>query len=337
MRGEPTLPVGWPIMAATDAVAPFVLPLSQTGPAVGPAPDSAGPHRRLRLKTSVSCTHAPFPVDTLPADTTNIFFGITEEEFSAYHPKKRYLCIYNRVRWALKSSDEKVLAELRDLEHTDVLQRAVVDWRSLGYAVKSKIIHTFLHVYSAPRCVTEYATAMWGKPVGGVRGKWLDAAGVLLTYNGPWGIIGHGNLQSSCSEEELVGYVQNYSPLALDLWGKFEDFVKGAADNVGATTYAMCFEICSSTWKEKHVLRLHAHVYLRNEAGKIRVANGLVFAWMGLTPHRSSMALGKNISRSMYAGLYYVLCPNCYSVFQGGSCKPFFGLSSGSELDIQSC
>ena len=88
----------------------------------------------------------------------------------------------------------------------------------------------------------------------------MDVACVLLTYNGPWGIIPHGNLQHTCSEEELVQYVRRL-PCALDLWDRFQNFVRGAADNVGASTYGMCFEICLETWKEKHVLRLHAHVF----------------------------------------------------------------------------
>ena len=323
MCGEPILPLGQLIMAALDAVVPFVLPLSQTAPAVAPARDSAMPLRRLRLKTPVSSAHARVALDTLPPVSTCVFVGITEEEFETYHPRQRYFCIYNRVRWAIKSSDEKLLAELPDLRHSDVLQRAVVDWRSLDHATKSKIIHTFLHVYMAPQFVVDYVTAQWGQARGIAKGcKWLDASGVLLTYNGPWGVLPQGRLGTSCSEEELVKYVRNLA-VASDLWDKFHDFVKGAADNVGANTYALCFEICSETWKEKHVLRLHAHVYLRSDHAKIRVRSALVFAWMGLTPHKSSMALGKNISRSQYAGLYYVLCPKSYSVFQTGSVRPF--------------
>ena len=162
VRGEPTLPVGWLTMGAPDAEVPFVLPLSQTAPVVGPARGPACPHRRLRQKTPVSTMHASVALETLPAGTTDVFVGITAEEFGAYHPRQRYFSIYNRVRWALKSSDEKLLAELPDLRHSDVLQRAVVDWRSLGYQTKSKIIHTFLHVYMAPPFVVEYATAQWG-------------------------------------------------------------------------------------------------------------------------------------------------------------------------------
>ena len=110
------------------------------------------------------------------------FFWHYGRGFSVYHPRQRYFCVYNRVRWALKSSDEKLLAELRDLQHTYVLQRAVVDWRSLGYAAKSKIIHMFLYVYSAPQCVVEYATAQWGKAVGMGMGKTKGGWMLLLFF-----------------------------------------------------------------------------------------------------------------------------------------------------------
>ena len=98
------------------------------------------------MKTSVSSTHSCAQVDMLPAATVSVWHGIIEEEFSEYHPRQRYFAIYNRVRWALRSSDQTLLAELADLKHTDVLQRAVVDWRSLVYQSKARIIHTFLQV-----------------------------------------------------------------------------------------------------------------------------------------------------------------------------------------------
>ena len=310
-------------MDVADAVAPFVLPLSQAAPAVAPARDPACPPRRLRGKTTLLATHSPVRVDAVPAAATDVWHGITEDEFAALHPRQRYFAVYNRVRWALKSSDKKLLAELPDLAHSDLLQRAAVDWKSLGNPTKSKIIHTFLHVSAAPQCILDFAGVQWGKDrVAKGDRKWLDAAQALLTYNGPWGVIPHGSLQSSCSEEELVCYVRS-SSVCLGLWEKFRDFVQGAAESVGAGTYAMCFEICSDTWKEKNVLRLHAHAFLRNDQKPIRIRSGLIFAWMGLIPHRAAMAMGKNVSRSVYSGLYYVLCPKAYSVFQHSTTRPF--------------
>ena len=160
---------------------------------------------------------------------------------------------------------------------------------------------------------------------------------VMLTFNGPWGVVRGVALPSSLlsSKEPMVDIcvVLRTVPWVTRLWEMFQQHVLNLVDRLGASSWSACLEVTPdsllsagsavldlSNLPAKRSVRVHAHVFLDSDLPMtIKTAEQL--AWLGSKPHRSrdgflhSGARGRASRTAASAGHYYVQCPKMTSIF----------------------
>ena len=123
-------------------------------------------------------------------------------------------------------------------------------------------------------------------------------------------------------EAALTEYVRETQE-AHDLWEAFLAFAQELSVDLHAPLWACCVEICLKTFQEQHQVRLHIHLYLKNELQAIRCENARKLRFLGTDPHHKEVLWGKKIVKANWAGAYYCLAPKRGSVFRHGSIRRF--------------
>ena len=151
----------------------------------------------------------------------------------------------------------------------------------------------------------------------------LKSHTVLLTYQGDWGLLELGpDLPPNPTTGQLTAYVQGL-PEAEALWTAFSSYAHDLAADLHAPSYACCLEICLKTFEQEKLLRLHAHVYMRNEVQEVRSEHQARLRFKHSDAHLKDTLWGKKTARSNWAGAYYCLAPKLGSLYQRGSVERF--------------
>ena len=120
-------------------------------------------------------------------------------------------------------------------------------------------------------------------------------------------------------------------PVVVALWAEFSSFAEGLSDALGAANHAFSVEFCVDSWEAKKIVRVHCHLYLNGERGKLRLSRASLAGFKGSLPHRShKVAALNNRGCSGMAGCYYLVCPKISVVYQDANVRPYkdFGVSA---------
>ena len=162
----------------------------------------------------------------------------------------------------------------------------------------------------------------------GGKSRFVEANGVFLTFNGPWGEVDYIDLPPPGSEDlvdEVCKRLQEHERV-VQLWEALKEAVNTWQDKLFVQQAAYSLELCTGTLMDSRSIRVHGHVFLRSFPKKIRVRSADMFCFKGGLPHKTDSLMGGGIrvrGHGSNAGFYYLQCPKIGTVFQGGTGKPF--------------
>ena len=241
------------------------------------------------------------------------------EEFNFRRVYNRFLTSYRR--WTVSQTagleDREVARtrkrlQLQDKSGAEKERLASVFWASRGWSLAER----------------EQIIAHWRNKDGAQRSVWLHSKSAFLTYNGDWGklesVLVPENLQAGSDEElDLIVGLCRKNAHVLQCWKSYEAHWQNICKRDGWSEYAIAFEICCSTLRDKRVVRLHAHASVR-KGKRTKLSSALTYAWMGGEPH---LAFQVNAGRCRQSGdnqsMYYLQCPKKGKVFSKGNIEPF--------------
>ena len=126
------------------------------------------------------------------------------------------------------------------------------------------------------------------------------------------------NLPREPTTHELTQLVREMEP-AQTLWASFLGFSESLAAELDAPIWAACQEICLKTFEDQKQLRLHHHLFLKNEVRQLRCESSKKLRFKGSNPHHKERLWGKVVAKGNWSGAYYCLPPKYWSVFRHGS------------------
>ena len=200
---------------------------------------------------------------------------------------------------------------------------------------------------AAPAWVLQFGVQQW--PCDAIEQKpkvVLKTSTCLLTYQGDWGVLNvdHRVVQHLRSDQ-LTEYVRE-SEQAQSVWQTFLTFAEKLAADLHAPSWACCLEICLKTFEEQQQIRVHLHLFLKNEVQQLRCTSARKLRFKCTDPHVRDTLWGKRVARASWAGAYYCLAPKHGSVFRHGtirSCLDFpldpswiFNMIESGKMDYQS-
>ena len=202
--------------------------------------------------------------------------------------------------------------------------------------IRTTFVQRFLNLAEAPDGVRQWAAEMWPLEVKSGRvaqqrsGGWLYAHGVMLTFNGEWGVLPSTLVPAGASCEELTNAVR-VEPTATLLWQEFQAFVGTLIKHYPQAEWAASLELCTESWQSDRSVRLHCHCYLKNE-NKMWAKDSEMFHFRESVPYKSyGCPMQQKRQPRCYQGLYYLQCPKVGLVFSAGSKAPFVGYTVNGD------
>ena len=153
----------------------------------------------------------------------------------------------------------------------------------------------------------------------------VQCSSVLLTWNGPWGVIPGVTVPSGEDRVNQCVSMLRKHPVIKFLWAQLQLLCAAAVEALGLTKHACSLELCTSSF-ESGVVRCHAHAFWAC-AGGLRLHNIGSWTFGSCSPHRrldlpGTKARGRNVSAGHYAGLYYICAPKEGSIVFASSHQP---------------
>ena len=218
------------------------------------------------------------------------------------HTKNRVRFHHNLKRMTLEQRLETVMAFFSERPAEGAFQRQVLDLMDKQLAGKSK------------------------------KGDFIDSKTALLTFNGPWGVVGDVTVPESVKSpltlntavDELCGALRQHEGV-LQLWAAFKKRVEGWKDAFFLSSVAFCMELCTHTLESEGIIRVHFHAFFRNNS-RIRIHRGRDVAFRGCEPFKSDKVMGGTRSirgPGTNAGMYYLQAPKIGAIFTSGTVLPF--------------
>ena len=278
--------------------------------------------RRLSEKQPVPALLAPPLLPTVAdhPDDLDAWGDLSRNTFDEYSHRKQYRTIYNKFGyWWWRSGSTYVQHEQSSVS-LELWKFAKRDFGSLSKRQKNALVRHFLLVADAPFWVVDFSCRQWPVDASEQRPRLiLKSHTILLTYQGDWGLLELGpDLPPNPTTSQLTAYVQAL-PQAKALWTAFSSHACDLAGDLRAPAYACCLEISLRSFEKEKLLRLHGHLYMRNEVQEIRSENQVRLRFKHCDPHSKDTLWGKKTARSNWAGAYYCLAPKLGSLYQFGS------------------
>ena len=146
----------------------------------------------------------------------------------------------------------------------------------------------------------------------------------LFTCNGDWGLVQvPKDVSLSPVVPEAIEQLKNLDTVTA-VWLKVREAAVGLRARVGAEDLAVCLELCSKTYKESGVVRLHAHVAL---ASKKRLR------WTVTSPAQQTFLGGRYMLQTDevmgkqrkigWQTFYYTSCPKISQLWFYATKEPF--------------
>ena len=348
-------------MIDAEVVTPQAAP--SVAPPVGdPAAATPPPKRRRLTQKSPRPENMPPPASHRSAGPRgdDCDEGEDPEEGDACSPLEK--AFRNRFhKWRMAK-----LAECDSPEDTRRIRKQV-DLRRQTWPGRVALVRKFLaDVPGIPADVRSWAMKFYTEKAKEVEKKatttFLNARSVLLTWNGPWGVISERPADAeshSPSHDDKPEDLESHSPREEDdelpiqvgqpepelsaglsptdlcelarkhsrvkvLWKSLVEFAQEWADAIFADVWCACLEVCLQTYSAQGVVRVHAHVFFRS-ASRMHVRSQDFFKWQGSMPHSNASVMGVagRKFQSGNAGLYYLQVPKLGSLHSVGNVAPF--------------
>ena len=153
---------------------------------------------------------------------------------------------------------------------------------------------------------------------------WLYARQAMLTFHGDWGVLPSSALPPDAPLDVVVGHARA-EPSAAELWTDFKEMWESCLPLLRPRDWAYSQEVCTKTWAEKRVLRVHFHVFFRKEI-KMWIATPEMLTFRGSVPYKSEDAcLVSSRTHSGHGGMYYLTCPKLGMLRSASSKERFTG------------
>ena len=180
-----------------------------------------------------------------------------------------------------------------------------------------------------------------------IKAKHLQTRSLLMTYQGAWGLLSELSPPPTMPMDALVKIVQAHRPAAQNfdsLLQMYEDL----KSRQRIEEYVVSQEICTHTWSNEGIIRLHFHAWVLKPSGSALELEEIT--WKTHSPHLNTNAFkffGGRGSRSVsasYSGAYYLQIEKKGLVRTKGSVAPYSsyqvkdfwitGLLAGSKIDF---
>ena len=146
----------------------------------------------------------------------------------------------------------------------------------------------------------------------------------LFTCNGDWGLVEvPKDVSLSPVESEAIEQLRNLDSVK-SVWLKVREEAAALTTRVGAEDFAVCLELCSKTYKDEGVVRLHAHVALASTKRLRWVVKSLaeqVFL-NGSYRLQTDEVVGKQ-RKIGWQTFYYTSCPKKSQLWSYATKQPF--------------
>jgi hypothetical protein len=155
----------------------------------------------------------------------------------------------------------------------------------------------------------------------------------LLTYQGPWGLFRFvadpapaSGAVGPVSVDMVVDQLRRNAQVQA-LWSDFRGRMLVIADELSASRWSACLELCTDTVGRDPV-RVRGRAFFEARS-QFRFKGWEKVAFWGMRPHRSQEQVvhaggrGRSHTSAAHAGHYYCRAPKVGSVFTCGSHEPF--------------
>ena len=242
-----------------------------------------------------------------------------QEQFMSQSSRGQYLAFMYRLRrWVATVQPGEAPEGVLHI----VFQCRDASFQLLSSAVKAELVRGFLEATCAPDWARDWAASRWHLASGGKAPK-LHAKTALLTYQGDYGLVPVEKylplvcVDTTCSQMRA-------DPMLQQLWADLVTFSQWLCTRLAASNFACSVELCTKTFGTGK-LRVHCHIFLKKEGGRITVTSHQIFKFRDCQPHvkgddtpwRSRGGSGS------WAGAYYLQAPKIGVLFQFGSKLPF--------------
>ena len=255
---------------------------------------------------------------------TGIWTGFEKMKFPRH--REQYLFVWYKLRRWLKQIVEQMSDEEKKEARGKVFVEAFRSWREVRNDGKQQVVLHFLQATSAPQALRVWAQACWPDTVTAVEKKeryYIYARGILLTWNGPWGVIPADSVPLSSEWRVVVAALREHAAVCK-LWDAFSNHVDGLVEVTRANEWASSLEMCMDSWQETGQVRVHCHLYLKSQPAKMYAASSEPFVLLGSLPHRAHMIQGmQHRASGSYCGLYYLSCPKIGQVLERASVRAY--------------
>jgi hypothetical protein len=281
-------------------------------------------NRRLRVKTTADHDLFVAPV-TLPVlGGEDWWRGFEEEDFNSISYRNQYHRVYNKFRkWSTsRGLDEP--SDIAPLGLADDDGGVDVELSPKGDHRKDTFI-LFMEQSNAPQWLRTWMEMHMFIPKSHASNKWLLAKSVLLTWNGPWGVM-----PLDSADVSVAGDISSLCKKVGDsAWGqklvhKFFVFINQLAAYHHVCEWAASVEICTRTLDTGGLVRLHCHGFLRKHHNKFNDRQPERYLFESSVPDKRAHHAGcKPRGCGSNAALYYLQCPKLGMVATTGSKQPF--------------
>ena len=246
--------------------------------------------------------------------------GLEEAHFWSLSHQERYMtCFFNKFRWwssrrkrkDADSDDEVLLARLG----------SYTGFKELKRDEKARVMQLFMEESNGPPWLRTWVENVWSesKQMGG---RSLDSKSVLFTWQGEWGLLTEWSPSPTMPLEDLVRRLRLEEQMQA-LWEEFQKYVIALSARLPADVWAASLELCTETWAEQRVVRVHAHAYFKSFGGKIKLHSLRSVSFRASAPHKGSCSMGSHRNTGSFAGAYYLLCPKTGVLWSDSNRKPF--------------
>ena len=212
-------------------------------------------------------------------------------------------------------------------------------WHSVPAHLRARLVEYWVtHTRSgqnAPEVVLQ-----WFR--GGERGKTptampakerprLQSKQFFLTFNGRWGEVQlPPDRCQSLSSDDVAAILRENAELVA-AWKRARHEVGGLAHTLQASSYAMCFELCTRTWNSRQEVRVHLHALLRRSQARMRVRDAGSLRILGCVPFTTLEDLTRSKRATNHQAQYYCTAPKIGSIFTFSTDEPYLDFPVNGE------
>ena len=234
--------------------------------------------------------------------------------------KKKYLYVYNMLRRSNAYAAWKLSLRKR------FRRRLPATWMELEQEHKEQFLDWFVQ---SSQLVLHDVVKRWiwdalvPKMKQGRGGHWEDkrqgprklGKQVLLTWQGPWGVVRTESMKKTKDVLEATEILKQ-DRYAISLWSKAKKFLEGLHVELSANEWCASLELCTRTFSTG-VVRLHLHACFVSLEGPLQSMDLNDLAVFGSPPHVCAEDNKKARKRraAQFSGFYYLGAPKIGSVF----------------------